>query len=538
MRILLLVPTFNYKQSPQTCLSISDFPSGLAYIAAALKKAGHEVIGLNLNNDARFETNYMMLVNKLTSTLETEKPDLIGLGGLCIDYAFLKDAMSIIRRQGDIPVVMGGGIISHDRDFIFNLLKPDYCIWGEGEEVIVKLVNRMEETTPLGETEVMFLEDIGNLGYRDEWGNARFNKTNYDYGNIDDRAFPDFEPFGAQGMIDDYSMATRLLYRYQRPYPRPMIITTARSCPFSCTFCVHSGGPKYRARSISNIMAEIKELYEKYQFNILVIGDELFAASKKRFDSFCNVLLKNKEKYGWDFDWLFQTHANSRLDLASLKLAKKGGCFTFSYGLESASQEILDSMKKHTKVQQYVDTIEMAKEAGIGFGGNLMIGDPAETEFTIHKTLEFWAKHGQQSHVFLVQVVPYPGSEMFDYCVEIGLIQDKEKYYETLGDVMYNMTQMPIATYAKWVNFMAMLDRSWLAVNSTKATQIIEEPETDTALLNDGHRAYQIYANCPYCEADVIYREIWNSSNTNMQFMGVGCQSCGKKIRIDLMGVV
>ncbi|KKN75017.1 hypothetical protein LCGC14_0385190 [marine sediment metagenome] len=526
MKVLLLVPTLNYKLE-YTPLSMTDFPTGLAYIASALKNAGHEVVGLNLNNDRKYDSVYLSLANRLKNTLDKEKPDLIGLGGLCIDYLFIKDAMDIIRRYSKTPVVMGGGIINNDRDFIFNLLKPDFCIWGEAEEAIVKLVNVLgKDEHPKG---------IDNLGYWKEDG-AVFNQTNYDYGNLDDRAFPDYEPFGIQGMMDDYSMATRLLYRYTRPYARPMIINTARACPFNCTFCVHSGGPKYRARSIPNIIAEIKELHDKYGFNVLIIGDELFAANKKRMKEFCNALIENREKYGWDFDWMFQTHANARLDRETLELAKRAGCYRFSYGIESGSPKVLESMNKKIKVSQIIDAIKLSHEVGIGFGGNLLFGDPVETDKTIHETLHFWFEHCRQAQVFLSIVKPYPGCKIFDYCVENGLITDKEEYYEINQRVTYNMTQMPKEAFSQWMNFIATLETSWLVIYPVDAIRVEEEPETDNALLSNGQRIHKVFVTCPSCDKNNMYREIW-SEEKPLSYIGTVCVHCGKRIKINLEGV-
>ena len=284
-------------------------------------------------------------------------------------------------------------------------MKPDFCIIGEGEEAIVKLADILDPVD--GQTTPHNFEGISNLGYWHD-GKAVFTTINYDYGDINSRPFPDYEPFGIKEMLDKYSMATRLLYRYSRTHPRPMIISTARSCPFNCSFCVHSHGPKYRERSIENIMAEIKELYEKYKFNILIIQDELFAVNKARMRDFCVALIEAKKTYGWNFDWMFQTHANAKLDLEVMVLAKQSGCFMFSYGLESASPTVLKSMNKKTKVPQIIEAIKIARDTGIGFSGNLIFGDPAETEDTIRESLDFYYKHCQQECVFLGFLMPYP----------------------------------------------------------------------------------------------------------------------------------
>jgi len=155
----LIVPTHDYGNPHFSFLSLSDFPTGYAYIAASLKKAGHEVHGLNLNNIIGYTSKFMMISNKIGKALFDIKPDLIGMGGLCIDYKFLKDAMGIIRNLSPkTPVVMGGGIINHDYEFIFNLLKPDFCIIGEAEETIVKLADMLKS----GNKD---WESIDNLGY-------------------------------------------------------------------------------------------------------------------------------------------------------------------------------------------------------------------------------------------------------------------------------------------------------------------------------------------------------------------------------------
>ena len=84
---------------------------------------------------------------------------------------------------------------------------------------------------------------------------AKFTRANYKYHPIDSLPFPDYEPFGIKEMLAEYSVATRVLYRYTRVEPRPFIIVASRSCPYACSFCVHHHRSiPYRARSVENIM--------------------------------------------------------------------------------------------------------------------------------------------------------------------------------------------------------------------------------------------------------------------------------------------
>ncbi len=524
MRVLLIIPPHRYKDTRRNLLSLSDFPSGPAYLVSSLQAAGHEVFGLNLNNILLpYPTVLEMVTDQITRKIAEVQPGLIGMGGLAIDYAFLRDAILTTRTSTDAPIVLGGGIINNDAEYIFNLLKPDYCIRGEAEETVVKLANTLEMRRPTGYD----FASIVNLGY---WEGdpkiGKFTKVNYDYGEVDARPFPDFEPFGIRDMLDNYGHATRMLYRYTRPRPRTMVITTARGCPFACTFCVHRGVQKYRARSIPNIMAEIRQNYEQYQFNILIIQDELFAVNKKRLVEFCEAVLIGKERLGWDFDWLFQSHASAKFDLGTLKLAKRAGCYFFSYGLESASPTVLKSMNKHTKPEQIIEAIKLAEQTGIGFGGNLIFGDPAETEETIEESLNFFYRHLQDCVVPFMPVQPYPGSAIFN-----DKMVDKLKYYEHINEGIANMTSMSNEVWLENIRVILRLDAKQTWVARTEATQCVEETETEAISAVTGHSMFGIRALCPHCGAEVSYREL--SEKVPFTFITC-CTHCHKKIRVSM----
>ena len=509
------MPTSRYAKTYPMFLSVSDFPSGFAYIAASLKKAGHEVIGLNLNNITGYASSGAMITAKIREAL-VEKPDLIGTGGLCIDYHFLKDAMSVFRAEApDTPVVMGGGIINNDAEFISDLFKPDYAIVGEGEQAMVALAD--------GGVSRQAIPQI---------------IKSEPFANIDDLPFPDWEAFGIKDMLDGFSQATRCLYRYTRPYPKPMIIVTARSCPFNCTFCVHDHGSKYRAHSVGRIMDEIGAMYEQYKFNILIIQDELFAANKKRMDEFCHALIKEREDKGWDFDWMMQTHANANLDKESMELAKRAGCYMFSYGIESASPRILKSMNKKTKVSQIIRAIELAKEVGIGFGGNLLFGDPEENEDTIYESLDFLARYGRASFVFLAPLMPYPGSAIFNGCMDREIIKDKLEYYEHIDGKLFNMTAMSNSEWQNHLSFLTILEKTWLMVDQADATKWEDDTGDDAIAKYVNGKIYKVWAECPYCGEEIMYRQIMQGIPAEQPrlFLGVGCTKCNKKIRVNVNG--
>ncbi len=512
MKVLLVLPTHHYS-SGGAFLSFSDFPTGFGYITSALKKAGHEVYGCNPNNKVGYKTLKDMVRAEIISSIDSCKPDLIGLGGICTDYLFIRDAIQIIRSVCDAPIVLGGNIVTNDAEFIFNDLKPDYAVVGEGEEAIVRIANG----------------DPHHYTYQ----TGIIEIPQKEYATLDERSFPDYEPFGVKDMIDNWSMTTRVLYRYSRANPRPYNIVASRSCPFACTFCIHGHRKiKYRARSIPNIMAEIKESYEKYHFNILILLDELFAVSKGRLGEFCDAVLDGKQRFGWDFDWCFQTHPSARFDLDTLRLAKKAGCYLFSYGVESASPTVLRSMAKHSRPEQIAEAINMAHQAGIAFAGNLIFGDPAETLDTMRESLYFWYQH-QDALLFLGFVCTYPGSKLFDDCIRDGLIPDKKQFYETIDKQMVNMTKIPSATLQTWFNFLNFLEQSWLFVKSTNMTRYEVDSVRERSCVVTGLTCYRIYAICPHCGREFLLYQACKDIKKE-EYMGAACPHCGKRVRVNL----
>lgn len=507
MKVLLIVPTANYKHHYPSLMPSCLFPTGFAYLASALSNAGHEVIGLNPNNVIGYQSAPDMLYDSIKKKIFETRPNLIGIGGLCVDYTFIRDSMQIIRALAPkTPIVLGGGIISNDAEYIFSQLRPNFCIIGEGEEIIVKLANAIEKGDGA-------YDNIPNLGYWED-GVAKFTQQNFNYDDINLRAFPDYETFMDKDTINDYAMTAGWWYRYSRPYPRPFVMITARSCPFSCTFCVHQRGPKYRARSIDNIMQEIKTSYEKYNFNVLIMMDELFAVNKNRMKEFCSALLESKRRYGWDFDWIFQTHASAALDKDTLILAKRAGCIYFGYGLESASPTVLKSMNKKTEPSQIVEAINLAEEVGIGYGGNLIFGDPAETEDTVLETIDFMVRYCMDSNIIIAALRPYPGSKIFEVCMDRGIIKDKLNFYEHIDEnpwnMLVNMTSVP---NNKWLPLLDSIVAFGFLYPGVKIAPLYQY-ELDysandcPATAHSGKQIYKIWAKCPHCGSDIYYREL------------------------------
>lgn len=107
------------------------YPVGIAYVSAALKRAGHMV-------DCTVFNNYEALIRQVESGY-----DFVATGGLSSEYAKLNLIVGIARRAG-VKTIAGGGIITSEPELMSRALQVNYGVIGEGEETIVELLACLE----------------------------------------------------------------------------------------------------------------------------------------------------------------------------------------------------------------------------------------------------------------------------------------------------------------------------------------------------------------------------------------------------------
>lgn len=475
------MPTVLYDFVYPYPVAITNLPIGMAYVAAALRRAGHEVYSVNCNNRFEFGSAKEMLSTLVKDAISESKPDAILTGGLCTDFACLREIVKLCRRfVPDQPVIVGGGIVTHDPDFTTYALGADFGIVGEAEQTICNFLDRTDE-----ETNIV------------RWGKPPA-KLSYDCPPIESLPYPDYSIFGGWNEIEKWAPAIRYNYRFQIRGPvRPLAIVAGRSCVFNCTFCIQNR-TKYRTRSTADLIKELLHVKRQYDFNMVTFQDELFTVKPDHLREFSQAILDS----GLRFTWNFQTHASARFDVETLKLAKRAGLYYFTYGLESAAPAVLKSMGKHTMPEMVADGIVKANEVGIGFGANVIFGDPAERGQTIRQTMQFVRKNCEGVHLWLSSVNPYPGSKLNSLCLQSGLISDKLFYYETIDKRRYNMTRFPSILFKPWVALVGWMAGYGLYMRPASGEAVGSFKEADDQLETTVYRA-----RCPYCGTEISHYE-------------------------------
>lgn len=238
-------------------------------------------------------------------------------------------------------------------------------------------------------------------------------------------------------------------------YPAIQIFT-GRGCPCHCTFCVYPQvmhGHKYRARSPKNVVAEFEYIAENFaDVKEVVIEDDTFTADKERVKEICELLIA--KRLHKRLSWLCNARVNT-LDLETMKIMKKAGCKLLIPGIESANQQILNNIKKGTKVEQFFTYVKNAKKAGLKIHACYMIGNQGETKETMQETLKLALQLNTDTVQFF-PLIPYPGTEAYNWAVKNNFINlNYEKYVNEDGthNTVLNETDLTAQEMVDFCNY-------------------------------------------------------------------------------------
>lgn len=384
---------------------IHYFPQGTGYIAAVLRKAGHDVSlwsqDVHHYDDAR-----------LTEVIDRDRPDMVGIGviGGYWQYRKLLALSQAIARAEHRPFyVLGGHGPSADPAYFLRKSGADAVVMGEGEVTVVDLVATLERRASLA--------SVLGLVWRD--GDAvRTNPERPLVTDLESIPYPAYDLFPIE-----YYRLVRMPHMTNADYMMPVL--SGRGCTFKCTFCYRMD-KGYRARPDEAILDEIEFLQKTYSVNYIFFSDELLMISKQRTIELCEAILRRGLKFKW---W-----CNGRLNYATpkvLDLMKRAGCVFVSYGIEAMDDEVLRLMKKGLRVDQVHAGIEATLKAGLSPGFNIIFGNLGDNRETLERGVELLLRYDDGAQMRTIRpVTPYPGSPLFFTALERGLLKDTEDFYE------------------------------------------------------------------------------------------------------------
>jgi radical SAM superfamily enzyme YgiQ (UPF0313 family) len=409
MKVLLLFPPVTLKERYSKDMKDDEEigghlpPLGLLYLSAILKERGIDVKLIDATASALDESDILESIGK-------ESPDIIGISTLTPTFQRIKEMAKKIKLEfPDTPIVMGGPHVSiFPSETLEENSYIDYIVFGEGEYTLLELVETLKGRGDFSK--------IKGLAYREE-GVVKKNEARDIIKDLDSLPFP------ARDLLEMEKYSPLPNNYKQLPLTNMLV---SRGCPFHCSFCCKAiVGRVYRIRSVENVIAEIKELREKYNIKEVAFWDDVFTVKRKWVLEFCDRL---KEE-GIDISWTCESRVNL-VDLELLKKMKEAGCWNIFYGIESGDQQLLDNIDKGIKVEQIRNAVKWAKEAGLEIRGSFMLGLPGETPELARKTIQFAIDLDVDYAQFSV-TTPFPGTKLYDDADKFGtLTRDFDRYTE------------------------------------------------------------------------------------------------------------
>jgi len=274
------------------------------------------------------------------------------------------EVISFVREHNEkARIVVGGPYIKNQTAMmdaaslqqLFHYLGADYYVISqEGEATLANLLGALKR----GDS----LDAVDNLAYRQgdryvvtacspESNPLAENPVNY-------RLFP-------QAQVGEF-----------------ISLRTAKSCPFSCSFC---GFPqragKYAYVGVDLVERELSTLAE-LGVTTLTFLDDTFNVPKKRFQEILRMMIRNRYGFHWN-----SFYRSDHGDRETIELMAEAGCEGTFLGVESGSDEMLKRMNKTSRRHNYTEAIPLLQGAGISCHTNLIIGFPGETLDSVEETI-------------------------------------------------------------------------------------------------------------------------------------------------------
>lgn len=374
-------------------------PLSLATIAAFLEQAGHRVRIMDCPVERCRDPSFLEEVDRM-------RPQLVVLN---VSTPTLEHDLSFPARiKTLVPECWTAAIGTHASSLPADVLTQcpdlDVSVIGEPEQTVVELAARKA------------------YGQSRDGIPGTASRRNGDIEIHAPRPFMtdlDGLPVPAWHLVD------LNLYRlpvYRRPF---LMISSGRGCPFDCSFCTAQSyyGRKLRLRSPESVAAEMLQIQRRYQVCDFLFWTETFTVDPDQVRAFCRILIDVKAGFRWT--------CNSRVDAVDADLMnrmREAGCWMISFGIESASQAVLDRAGKKVRIEDIYRAVRLARSAGLQVTGHFILGLPGETPESLRDTSDLSIALDLDYAQFYC-AAPFPGSRLYLESVEKGWIRNPEWHH-------------------------------------------------------------------------------------------------------------
>ncbi|MGA4792225.1 B12-binding domain-containing radical SAM protein [Nocardia sp. AB354] len=387
----------HYTHDPQTLLLHP--PLGYAYMSRALKRAGHEVVHLDLP----FEGNSPAA---LIPRLDELRPDLVGVTSVAQSYFHALEIARTVRAWNPTtPVVFGGPHVSFiSSECLTRHDCVDYVLLFDAEDSIVGLAAAVEAGA-----DTAGLAKVPGLAFRDGT-RVRVTPPEPPEMELDRYGLPDRDIFDMRNYLD---------YDYET------VVMTARGCPSRCTFCSTTiAGRAARWNSPAHVVDEM-EIVARMGFSSIFFGDDTFSGDPRRAVAICEEIQRRGVSIPWTSNMRAQDARPQVIDAM-----RKAGAYRVFVGFESIQEQTLRLVKKGTSPARLYKTAARIMDSGLELHASFIVGAPGDTPETLSATMDFVRLVNPTVATFNV-MEPRPGTDVFSNPSKYGITIPDRYWYET-----------------------------------------------------------------------------------------------------------
>ena len=401
------------------------YPLGISYI--------HSYLAANMPDLEAYLFDFMTgSADDYIQLLKKTRPDYVGISLRNIDdvniykqESFIdhyKQIISNTREFSESVIIIGGAGFSIYPELLFETLKPDYGICGEGELSLYKLI------TALGNKQDY--RNIEGLIYYGDNG-CVINKR-VSYNNTPLLTFDD-------SLTDFYWQTSGMLN-----------IQTKRGCPYKCIYCTYPliEGHKVRTLDPDQIIKTLSHLYNTKKIDYVFFTDSIFNISNEFNIDLAERLITADFKIRWGGYFNF-----ANLDFNLLQKFKQAGLCHIEFGTESLSDSILEKIGKPFTVNDVLRISGFCDELKIDYAHFLILGGYGETEKTLDETFENSKKIGRTVFFPFIGMRIYPGTLLHTIA-----IREKEdnpllipEYYVSRDIDLDSLKNRAVQTGRQWI---------------------------------------------------------------------------------------
>jgi len=378
------------------------FPLGLAYIATAVRHAGHEIAVADLCFGRH-------PLDDLRRQVTASRPDVVGLSIRNVDNAAYpltveylgqhREILETLRTVTRAPIILGGSGFAIMPEQYMQVLDGDWGVAGEGEQAFVEL-----------------LAALG--GGRNPAGIP--GVVSRDSGHASTPVFtaPVKRPADwATGL-----RPARDLFDYPRYVRRGGMgnVQTKRGCVFKCSYCTYPllEGNRFRAREAGDVVDELEALMTDYGPHGVFFVDSILNFPVGHVEALCEEILRRRLQLRWS---CYATPV--KLGREQARLMARAGCEGMELGSDAVEDGQLGRLGKSFDAEVVRRANAHGLEAGLRVCHTVIFGGPGETESSVRATCRALRAMRPTAVVAMTGVRVYPGTPLTRQLIAEGKIR-------------------------------------------------------------------------------------------------------------------